>query len=67
MIIFNAQQVDKVSYHTVQKIVTETKLIFTNSNMKEDDCRCTKNENLKLILIATKHSLRKKKTNWSWC
>ena len=29
--------------------------------MKEDDCRCSKYENLKLMLIAIKHSLRKKK------
>ena len=31
--------------------------------MKEDDCRCTKYENLELMLIAIKHSLRKKKQN----
>ena len=43
--IFSAEQVDKVSYHTIQKIVAETKNIFTNSNLKDDNCRCTKCEN----------------------
>ena len=61
--IFNAEQADKAPYHTAQKIVAETKNIFTNSNMKEDDCRCTKCENLELMLIAIKHSLRKNKQN----
>ena len=46
--IFNAKQADKVFYHTVQNIVAEAKNISTNSNMKEDDCRCTKCENLEL-------------------
>ena len=51
----------QIKYHTVQKIVAETKNIFTNSNIKEDDCRCTKCKNLELMLITSLHSLRKSK------
>ena len=44
--IFNSDQNENTSYHTLHQVVPETKNIFTNNNMKDDDCCCSKCENV---------------------
>ena len=59
--MFNSDQNKNASYHTLRQVVAETKNIFTSNNMKDDDCRCSKCENLELVLNAIKNALIKNK------
>ena len=60
--IFNSDQNENTSYHTLHQVVPETKNIFTNNNMKDDDCCCSKCENVQLMLNAIKKCFNKKQT-----
>ena len=61
--MFNSDQNKNASYHTLLQVVGETKNIFTSNNMEDDDCHCSKCENVELILNAIKNALIKNKQN----
>ena len=61
--MFNSDQNENASYHTLHQVVAETKNIFTSNTTKDDDCCCSKCENVELMLNATKNALIKNKQN----
>ena len=61
--MFNSDQNENPLYHTLRQAVAETKNSFTSNNMKDDDCRCSKCENVELMLNAIKNALIKNKQN----
>ena len=60
--MFNSDQNENTSYHTLCQVVAETKNIFLNNNMKDDDCCCSNCENVELMLNAIKKCFNKKQT-----
>ena len=61
--MFNSDQNENASHHTLRQVVAETKNIFTSNNMKDNDCCCSKCENLELMLSAIRNALIKNKQN----
>ena len=61
--MFNPDQNENGSYYNLHQVVAETKNIFTSNNMKDDDCRCSKCENVELMLNAINNALIKNKQN----
>ena len=61
--MFNSDQNENASYHTLHQVVAETKNIARSNNMKDDDCRCSKCENVEMMLNAIKNALIKNKQN----
>ena len=61
--MFNSDQNENASYYTLRQVVAETKNIFKSNNMKDDDCCCSKCENVELMLNAIKNTLIKNKQN----
>ena len=61
--MFNPDQNENGSCHNLHQVVAETKNIFTSNNMKDDDCRCSKCENVELMLNAINNALIKNKQN----
>ena len=61
--MFNSDQNENASYHTLRQVVAETKNIVRSNNMKDDDCHCSECENVKMMLNAIKNALIKNKQN----
>ena len=61
--MFNSDQNENASYHSLCQKVAATKNIFSSNNMKDDDCRCSNCENVELMLNAIKNALIKNKQN----
>ena len=57
--LFDEEHDFQLSYHSIQKIVSEEKHLIPAKNAKDDDCRCEKCENLELMLTSVKASLIK--------
>ena len=53
--LFNIENLlEKVSYFVVQQIIKNEKHLFKTGESKDDDCRCEKCENVKLLLSGIK-------------
>ena len=61
--MFNSEHDDQITYHTVQKIISEEKHLLQSARTTEDDCKCEKCENVELLLKAIKTSLNKARKN----
>ena len=58
--LFNLENpLGKVSYHMVQQMVKNEKHLLNIGESKDDDCRCEKCENVELLLLGVKHSLKR--------
>ena len=57
--MFNSEHYDCITYCTVQKTISEEKLLLQSAWTPEDNCRCEKCENVELLLKAIKTSLNK--------
>ena len=58
--LFNIENpLEKVSYYAVQQIIKNEKHLFKIGESKDNDCRCEKCENVELLLLGTKQSLKK--------
>ena len=57
--MFNAEHDFKISYHTVQQLVSTEKYFLTANETPDNDCRREKCENSELLLMAIKASLSK--------
>ena len=56
--IFNIDNSIQASYYFMQKTVESEKHIFKIGDTGEDDCRCDKCENVELLLISVKNTLK---------
>ena len=56
--IFNIDNSIQASYYFMQKTVESEKHIFKIGDTAEDDCRCDKCENVELLLISVKNTLK---------
>ena len=61
--MLNSDRNENAFYHTLGQVVAETKNIFTSNNTKDDDCPCSKCENVELRLNTIKNALIKNKQN----
>ena len=61
--MFSSDQNENASYRSLRQVVAGTKNIFTSNNMKDDDCHCSKCENVELMLNIIKNALIKNKQN----
>ena len=52
--LYSSENELQITYHTIQKIVSEEKHFLSASSTPEDDCRCEKCENLELLLHSVK-------------
>ena len=61
--MFNSDQNENASYPSLPQVVAGTKNIFTINNVKDDDCHCSKCENVKLMLNIIMNALIKNNQN----
>ena len=55
--MFNSDQNENVSCHTLRQVVSETKNIFISNNIKDEDHCCSKCEDVELMLNVIKNAL----------